>query len=186
MGKPTNPNCPAYLDGNPTGAGYKPSITVKEALQEVKTSSVGEALKNSGVKFTKIFCEIIIDKKHKRGTFNSNPWTNTSLKGQKAQEYTVESTIWRIMSLAKQQGQGSYWFLGKHRGAYNEFDFWHISNPESLKKAVVESTAGVAIALPVRDTTMDDEEAFLARRASGASPSLAVFSLAEDVPDSWD
>ena len=173
MPTPTNPNRPTNLDyakGLTTGAAYRPSLSLKEAANKIKASPRGAALKKVGVRFTTILKEIIIEKKHHRSVFNSNPWVvNAAAKGQ---EYTVEAEKWRLVSYSM-GGKASEWFLAQHVGANNGFEFWHIANASSLRgasKAISPTAVPAAARTPIFDLVEDHAEK----------------TVEVPVPDNWD
>ena len=123
MPKSTNPNAPQkeYKNAVVTqGAAFRDSITYDQALAKLPHQSYKTKLAT------------VLGRKVTTGNskpYNSNPWTAYSSGGQKGKECDLDGgQVWRAMRFA------GCWFLGFHVGGYNQFMFWHISNPPGKTK----------------------------------------------------
>lgn len=145
MPNPINPNLPLSLKGRKDGvadaAGYRLSLTLKEAANKIKASSRGQALKQAGWKCTSVLKEIVVERKRFRHKFNTNPWLGNA-KGN-GKEFTVEDQVWRLVSYSHDGGQAD-WFLAHHKGANNGFEFWHISDANDFRAKAIEAKPGTA------------------------------------------
>ncbi len=138
MVKPTNPNAPQNekiyanmpKDRQPKAAAFRPSVSFAAALNKVPDTARAKMQS--------------IRPKSKSKQFNSNPWTAFS-SGTKGKEYDIDGGIvWRAIKYA------NAWFLAKHVGANNDFEFWHVLDWPT-ENPVLPAIAGPAptITLPV-------------------------------------
>jgi hypothetical protein len=170
--KSTNPNAPQkeYANGDTTkGAAFRPSITYDQALEMLvhdayrrRLTSVLTAKKPSGNK-----------------KYNSDPWACYS--GKTGQEYDLDGhQVWRVM-----RSQGC-WFLAKHAGAYNEFEFWHISNPPGKTNAI-ESVNNPGSTVPMNAPIVTNSTPLPSQTAQQSVPVVTTTSNTPTVvKDSWE
>jgi hypothetical protein len=168
----TNANAPQKEYGNAnkeTGAAFRPSITYDQALMKLNYECFQERLKT------------VLGRKPSEGAskpFHSDPWSAHSSRPHKGKEFDLaRDNGWRAIYFNQS------WFLAKHKGAYNDFEFWHISNPPAPTMALPSiSSVGASVgmnAAPVTTTAWVDS-------ISDDESSVPVVTLTSKTEKGWD
>lgn len=178
MPKSTNANAPQteYKNAVTTqGAAFRASVTYDQAVAKLPHQSYK-------TKLATVLGRKVTSSNSK--PFNSNPWSAYSSAGQKGKECDLDGgQVWRAMRFS-----GS-WFLAKHVGANNQFEFWHISNPPGKTKELASiNDAGTTVSMDapvVTSTALVPSVNNTTASVPVVTPVTAVAQV-DETPDTWD
>ena len=159
-----------------SGAAFRPSLTLDEALNKLdlvhRPVLSGWTVAEDRRKATK-------------KPFNSNPWTGRG-STTKGTEWKIEPQVWRLIS------HNGYYFLAKHKGANNGFEFWHIKDWPSGAPTVASITdpstpvtmpSGPALTTRVRGTSIGSSSVTGTTTVVMHMPAAASTTT---TPDDWE
>jgi hypothetical protein len=121
MTKSTNTNAPQTDYTNcidKWGAAFRDSITCDQVRQKLQHATYIDRF------------NAIISKKPKRGAgnkdFQTDPWSAYAAAGKTGREWDLDGgKVWRLIRFT------GCWFLARHTGGFNDFEYWHIGDVSS-------------------------------------------------------
>ncbi len=154
------------------GAAFRPSLTLAAALEKLELAYRPElsALSVAATRRAK-----------SSKPFNSNPWTGYRASG-KGKEWKIEPQLWRLIHY-----NGAY-FLAKHLGANNGFEFWHIEDWPTGEPAIATINADAPIVLPSAPllTTPTVLPAINTATAPVVTLHMSGGAPPAELPDNWE
>lgn len=121
MTKSTNTNAPQTDYTNcidKWGAAFRDSVTCDQVRQKLQHATYIDRF------------NAIISKKPKRGAgnkdFQTDPWSAYAAAGKTGREWDLDGgKVWRLIRFT------GCWFLARHTGGFNDFEYWHIGDVSS-------------------------------------------------------